>query len=139
MLVRKSDSRRRTVLALALGGLLALPSAATAALDGSTPMLCSLASLMECDAVKCERITADDAELPGFVRVDVPRGTVTSVPGGKQTSIKSATRLDGRLILQGVENGRGWTATIAEDSGKMAIAVADQDHAFSIFGACVTP
>ena len=139
MPVRKSGSRRRAAIGLALGALLAMPSAATAALDGSTPILCSLASLMECDTIKCERITAEDADVPSFVRVDVPRGMVTAVPGSRQTPIKSATRLNGRLILQGGESGRGWSATIAEDSGKMAIAVADQDHAFVIFGACVAP
>jgi hypothetical protein len=69
----------------------------------------------------------------------VPNKMVAAIPGGKQTAIKSVARLDGRLILQGSENGRSWTATIAEDSGKIAIAVVDQDHMFAIFGACITP
>jgi len=48
-------------------------------------------------------------------------------------------RLDGRLILQGSENGRSWTATIAEDTGKISMAVADRDHVFAIFGSCIVP
>jgi hypothetical protein len=102
-------------------------------------MLCSIATVLECDASKCERATTDDADLPNFVRVDVPKRLVTAVPGDKQTTIKFSERLDGRLVLHGGENGRGWTATIAENSGRMSIAVVDQDHTFAIFGACVTP
>ncbi len=141
--VQTCGSRRRAALGFALviavGGALAIPSSAAAALDGSTPMLCAPGTVMECDASKCERQTSDDADLPSFVRVDVPNKMVTAVPGGKQTAIKTVARLDGRLVLQGSENGRSWTATTAEDSGKISIAVVDHDHTFAIFGACVTP
>ena len=141
--VQTCGARRPAALGLALvlaaGGALSMPLPAGAALDGSTPMLCAPATVMECDASKCERQTGDDADLPSFVRVDVPNKMVTAVPGGKQTAIKTVARLDGRLVLQGSESGRSWTATIAEDSGKISIAVVDQDHTFAIFGACVTP
>ena len=137
--VRQHGPRRLAVLIFAIGATLAVPPPVTAALDGSTPMLCSIAAVLECDASKCERATTDDADLPNFVRVDVPKKLVTAVPGGKQTTIKFSERLDGRLVLHGGENGRGWTATIAENSGRMSIAVVDQDHTFAIFGACVTP
>src|SRR5262245_40764543 len=118
--VRNAGTRWLAALLIIPASMLALPLAARAApaLDGSAPMLCSLAVLMECDAVKCERTTAAEADLPDFVRIDVPNKAVTAVPGTRQTAIRSSMRLDGRLILQGGENGRGWTATVA-DSGKL--------------------
>ena len=47
--------------------------------------------------------------------------------------------VDGELILQGGENGRGWSATINEDSGRMAAALVDNDYTFSLFGGCTVP
>ena len=46
------------------------------------------------------------------------------------------TRLDGRLILHGGENGRGWAATVAEDTGRMTTGIVTDDFAFTLFGTC---
>jgi hypothetical protein len=45
----------------------------------------------------------------------------------------------GRLVIQGGEAGRGWSAAIAEETGLMAVAVVDDDATFSVFGACMIP
>jgi len=41
------------------------------------------------------------------------------------------------LILQGVENGRGWTLAITETSGKMVLTVSGNEEGFVVFGACI--
>ena len=130
---------RRFALGLAGAVLAAAPSLAWAAIDGSAPLLCSPSTVMECDAGSCERVTADDSDLPSFLRIDVPNKLVTALPAGRRTTIKTVVRLDGRLILQGSEATRSWTATIAEDTGRLSIAVADPDHIFAVFGACIVP
>ena len=126
------------VLTLIMGA----PTAAVAALDGSTPMLCAVSTVMECDATgKCVRITPDvHPDFPSFLRLNVPqRVIVEGGPGGRKSEIKSLARLDGRLILHGGENGRGWTATVAEDTGRMSAGIVTDTFAFNIFGACTTP
>jgi hypothetical protein len=123
----------RTVAALAVW---------LAALDGSTPFLCAINTIMECDATgQCQRHTAaQHPDFPAFLRVNVAERRITDARAeGRTTPIKSATRLDGRLILQGGENGRGWSATIAENTGRMAAGIVADEFTFALFGACTTP
>lgn len=119
----------------------ALP-AASAALDGSAPMLCAINTIMECDETgQCQRHSAlQHPDFPSFLRVNVPQGLITDgTNSGRRTEIKSSTRLDGQLILHGGENGRGWSAAIAEDTGRMTAGVVASDFTFALFGACTTP
>jgi len=139
---------RTVVLNLLAAGVVTLaliigaPIPAQAALDGSTPMLCAVSAVMECDATgKCVRITPEvHPDFPSFLRVNVPQKVIIEGgPGGRKSEIKAVTRIDGRLILHGGENGRGWTATVAEDTGLMTAGIVTDTFAFNIFGACTTP
>jgi hypothetical protein len=124
-------------LMMALAGTTGLAPAGP--YDGSRPILCAVATIMECDASgQCERQIADGVNSPTFIRVDVP-GQMLTAGANKRSPIKSVTRLDGELILQGGENGRGWSATIDEETGRMAAAVVDNTYTFSLFGACTIP
>jgi hypothetical protein len=107
--------------------------------DGSRPLLCAVANIMECDDQgKCERHLNDDADHTiTFLRIDTSAKTVKA--GNRTATVKAVSNIDGQLILQGGENGRGWSATIAEDTGRMAAAIVDNDHTFSIFGGCTLP
>jgi hypothetical protein len=119
-----------------------LPSAACAqqAYNGAKPMVCAMSHVMECDeAGQCERRTPEAKALPRFVRVDTEKRSLSAVGGPRTTEIKSVSRNEGRLLLQGGEMGRGWSAAIAEDTGLMAVAVVDHDVTFSVFGACMIP
>ncbi len=108
-------------------------------MDGSRPFLCAVTAIVECAASgACERHVADDPTAPSILKVDVAGQAVTT-GAARKSPIKSVTRLDGQLILQGNENGRGWSATIDEDTGGMAVAIVDNDYTFSLFGACTLP
>jgi hypothetical protein len=117
----------------------ATPSAALA-MDGSKPMLCAVTTVMECDVEgKCQRITPQlHPDFPAVLRLDVPQKTITPVgsPAGRKTEIKAVSRLDGRLVLHGDENGRGWAATVAEDTGRMSAGIVTDEFAFNLFGTC---
>jgi len=124
-----------TLLALAATAGLA----AAGPYDGSRPFLCAVTTIMECDASgQCERQIPDGVNSPTFIRVDVAAQTV-SAGANKKSQLKSVTRLDGELILQGGENGRGWSATVDQETGRMAAAIVDNDYTFSLFGACTIP
>ena len=127
---------------VALGLIIGAPTVARAALDGSTPMLCAVSTIMECDATgKCVRITPDvHPDFPSILRINVPqRVIVEGGPGSRKSEIKSVNRIDGRLILLGGEQGRGWAATVAEDTGRMSAGIVTDTFAFNMFGACTTP
>lgn len=135
----------RIRLVLAAVALLVAPvltgkAGAAGPYDGSRPFLCAVASVMECDDQgKCERHLNDDNDhTVTFLRIDVGAKTVTAGPG-RTASVKAVSNIDGQLILQGGENGRGWSATIEEKTGRMAAAVVDSDVTFSIFGGCTIP
>ena len=129
----------RSAVGLAVLVLIVGPVSTWASFDGSTPMLCAISTIMECDSGgQCERHSSTDQPDVIFLRVDVKERKIT---GGKarQTEIKSAARMDGRLILQGGESGRGWTATITEETGRLAAGVVADDFTFALFGACTNP
>ena len=66
-------------------------------------------------------------------------GTHVLTAGANRLTTFRSQRLDGRLILQGGENGQGWSATINGESGQLAAAVVEDYFTFSIFGACTMP
>jgi hypothetical protein len=124
----------------ALAAIVAAPRVASA--DDATPLLCAIQTVMECDSTgECQRQGGDQpSDFPPFLRVNVAQRVITDGKNsGRKTEIKSVTRLDGRLILQGGENGRGWSATIVEDTGRLAAGIVADDFTFAIFGACMTP
>ena len=128
---------------MALAGLCLLAGvtpALAANFDGTKPLICAITTIMECDAGQCDRYAPEGTAVgaPSFIKIDVATKVVTASFGRKST-LSTTTHTDGRLVLQGGENGRGWSATIDEDSGEMSASVVDKDHTFSLFGACTTP
>ncbi len=133
----------RVAAAIALlHAMVAGPAIASSAVDGSAPMLCAISTIMECDGTEqCQRHTAvQRSDFPSFLRIDLAQRTIVDGQNSdRKTVIASATRLDGRLILHGGENGRGWAATIAEDTGRMSAGVVADEFTFVLFGTCLTP
>jgi len=139
-----SPRRSRTAIGrLVLAGLIvagAAGPAMAANYDGSKPLICAVSTIMECDAGQCDRYAPPDtpAGAPAFFKIDVP-GKVVTASAGRKSPLITNMHINGRLVIQGGENGRGWSATIDEDTGVMSAAVVDEDHTFSLFGACTTP
>jgi hypothetical protein len=128
----------RRLAPFALGLVLAVSAPHPSVADTPQPLLCAMMTVLECDASgRCERRAPEREELPTFVVVDAAKRTVSATGNdGRRAQINSVAQRDGHLIVQGGEGGRSWSATIAPDTGKMAVAVVDQDATFSIFGAC---
>jgi len=128
---------------LALAGMIMIGCAGQAVaanFDGTKPLICAITTIQECDAGQCDRYAPEGsvAGAPSFIKIDVPTKMVTASMGRK-SAVNTTLHLNGRLVVQGGEAGRGWSATIDEDTGAMSAAVVDNDHTFSLFGACTTP
>jgi hypothetical protein len=121
---------------LALGLLLAAPAHAEG-LDGSAPLRCALAEAAECDeAAQCSDVTLAEVELPELWRVDFAARQLASSDGQRTSPIAAVETLDGALVLQGHQNGRGWTLVIERATGHLSGAIAGPDGAFVLAGGC---
>ena len=100
---------------------------AAAQFDGSAPLLCAVVQIFECEADgDCRPVTIETARIPRFLKINFEKKTIsaTAESGIKDVSaIKNFERIDGKLILQGSENGRGWTIVISEETGEMSATV----------------
>jgi hypothetical protein len=109
--------------------------------DGSKALLCATVETIECGPREdCEHGSADSLRFPQFLQIDAQKKLISAVrPDGTSmtTTITSITELDDRLLLQGVENHLGWTISITRTTGHMAVAIAGNQIAFSVFGACM--
>ena len=108
--------------------------------DGSKPLLCAVLNAVACP--RNEEVAAGDAEsvnLPQFFHIDVQQKQITGKgPAGdvRETKIDNVTHEDGKLILQGVQKGKAWSAVIDEETGQTVLVGADNGIGIVVFGAC---
>ena len=118
--------------------------------DGSKPLLCASMKIFECTVGEgCVEVMPGDVNVPQFFRIDFRANTISvSRPDGssRSTSIERTEHVDGKLILQGAEegiegvrDGLGWTMAIRKDNGRSVLTASGDDVAFIIFGACTVP
>lgn len=101
------------------------------------PWLCAPIQAVECGQTgECKTNVFEDMNLPQFIKVDLKTLTGTWEGQKEASIIQHVQRLDGRTILQGAEQGRGWSMVIVEGTGKMTLSVAGDDTAWLAFGAC---
>ena len=110
--------------------------------DGSQNLICSTIDTVQCDSGgDCIQGRARDVNIPQFLRLDFTDMTVRRETGEeteRSSKIDSLHKEDGRLILQGTDQGRGWTMLVSGYDGHMTVTAADDGHAFIVFGACTT-
>jgi hypothetical protein len=114
-------------------------AAASAGFDGSVPLLCVPIEITECETGgKCYHGTAEDVNLPHFIKVNLKEKMLTGVgkAADRTTPISFMQRDNGRVVLHGGQNGRAWTAVISEATGKLSASISEEGTAFLIFGAC---
>ena len=111
--------------------------------DGSKPLLCAVIQTIECTPDgECLRGEAESIDMPSFLKIDFKKKTISgTLEDGtvRTTEIKGMEQMEGNLILQGVQNGKGWNMVIAETTGKTTITASDNQVGFVVFGACVVP
>jgi hypothetical protein len=111
-----------------------------AGFDGTANLVCAAIDVVGCvNGPGCMEGQASTFELPQFMFIDFEKKLVraTDESGHKEVSpIKNSERTEKQMILQGVENHRGWSAAIDRQTGKMIVTSAGPDVSFMIFGAC---
>ena len=134
---------RKPITLLALAVISAAVSAAT--FDGSKPLLCATQTVNECiSGHGCSALDAADVNLPDFLEVDAANNVISGTAA--KTPIERIEHLDGKLILQGaddgieeVRDGIAWTMVINEDTGKMILNASDDKFSVVAFGTCREP
>ena len=122
----------------------ATPFMATAvsAADVDANMVCAAMDVVACvDDSACIQGTAKSFDLPEFVIIDTKKKIMRAdyESGHKGTSpVKTIEHSGEHLILQGIENSRGWSLAINTKSGDMSGALAGEGVSFLIFGNCTS-
>ncbi len=111
--------------------------------DGSKPLICAVMEDFDCiPGDECLSGTAESMNIPQFLKIDFKEKVITGKGGDgkvRSTTVKNMERVDGKMILQGIQNGKAWSMVITEATGKMTITAADDQVGFVVFGACTTP
>jgi hypothetical protein len=120
--------------------LIALQSPSAAPVyDGSRPLLCAAVEVLACEenSRACTREVPESVNLPPFLRIDAARRRIEATDGSNRgADIMTVATVDGRLLMQGAQNGRGWNLVVAPDSGRMSVAVAGDRVGYVVFGSC---
>jgi len=115
--------------------------------DGSLNLLCAPQVVIECGPDgKCEQAMAESVNLPNFFMIDFSSKELTAISESENrrtSKIKSMEFLDGKLFLQGAEDGvegvkdgLAWSMAISQDNGRLVVSASGGNEAFVIFGAC---
>lgn len=131
--------QKALIVAMVLG--LSSGAANAAGLDGTRNAVCAAMEVVACaGGVGCIEGSARSFDLPEFMFVDFKDKVVHARTEGdarKVTSpIRVAEKTNAQLVMQGIENGHGWTMTIDQSSGRMTTTVSGEAASFMIFGAC---
>ena len=123
-----------------------VPYAVSAEFDGSSVFTCASIDVMEClPAQGCKKVSADAVDIPRFIKVDITNKQLTtgSASDTRKTDIERVEEVDGKMMLQGAEDGRegqrdgvGWSMSVSKDKGDMVLSASGDGVAFVIFGAC---
>ena len=131
--------KRSNFLFLLIGtGALLSANASAEGLDASQPLTCDLTGVTQCDgAAKCTPVTFEQIDLPPVIRVDFAENQINSEDGQRRSPIASVETRDAVLLLQGHQDGRGWTLVIERATGAMSAALADAEGGLVVTGACL--
>ncbi len=138
---------RKFSLALTASIIAAMPFAATevsaeGGLDGSRDMVCAVMDVVGCiEGSRCIQGSAKSFDLPELMIMDTKKKVIkaTYESGHNAVSpIKSLEHSGNHMILQGVENGRGWNIAIDSKTGAMSGAAVGDAVSFMVFGTCTS-
>jgi hypothetical protein len=122
---------------LALALVLVGAGASAEGLAGTGTLSCAVASAAECDeAAQCHAVTLEQISVPDALRIDLDARRLTSADGSRTSPISAIEVLEAVLVLQGHQEGRGWTVVIDRASGHLVGTLADVEGSFALAGGC---
>jgi len=127
----------------AIAALAISPASATSVIDGKAKLICSVTDVVACvEASHCIQGQARGFDLPQFIAIDFADKQIHSIKeGGKGaiSPIKNQQETRNQLVLQGIENGHGWTLSVDRKHGRMTVGTTGEDASYILFGACIAP
>jgi hypothetical protein len=138
----------RSTLFILLSVVFGAAGAQASYFDGKHTLICSVYQLYECDPPNgCIKVTPEEIRGVSHMEIDFGKKLITS-PGEeskqKSTIMSVKLGLDGKMVLQGVEDGEanerdgaGWSISIMDPEGTMVMATAGDGFAVVGLGACV--
>ena len=121
-------------------GLLASSAALADNLEGADRLLCAPEQIMICvEEADCYPAHGSELGVPDFVIVDLKNKKMQTTKSSQQTrttAFSSVSRSDGKIFLQGVENGRAFSFVINEITGSLTVALSRDGVAVAVFGSC---
>ena len=116
--------------------------------DGKGALICSIYQLFECDPPNaCIAVSPDEVSAMSHFYIDFKKKVITraGIESSKKSTIQGVHKnIDGKLIIQGVEDGAkderdgaGWSISIMDPEGTMVMATAGDGFAIVGLGACV--
>jgi hypothetical protein len=138
MMIRKYS---RFVAACAVAATPFVSTTVSAAeMDGSSDIVCALTRVVAClEDGQCLQGQPSTFDLPALLVLDHKEKVMrtTRESGHKEVSpIKNIERNGDQLVLQGVENSRGWDIAINTKTGKMSAAGVGDGISFLVHGTC---
>lgn len=125
---------------IALTGLVAGALASADNVSEADRLLCSTSKVQIClETGDCYPATPWEIGVPQFVIIDTDRKVMKTTEASEEnrsTPIANMTREDGRLVVQGFEQGRAFSVVIDEALGAFTAAIARDGISVSAFGSC---
>jgi hypothetical protein len=123
-----------------VSALLMTPLAASvqAADDWPASVVCALADPTVCTPEGCREITLETLDLPWLIRIDLETGVMhapTPRHSGRRSAFTVIERSEAKIVMQGYENGRAFSAVL-DEPGTLAISAAIDGTTASIFALC---
>ena len=135
----------RTLMAgiVAATPFVATDAAAKGGIDGSRDVVCAVMNVVGCvegdQGSQCIQGSAKSFDLPELMILDTKKKVMkaTYESGHNAVSpIKSLEHSGKYMIMQGVENSRGWSIAIDTKNGAMSGSGVGKDVSFLVFGTC---
>lgn len=122
---------------IVLGASVCSGLAAAADFDGSKNLICAPVKAMDCaDGVDCVSGTPLEMGAPAFLRIDFEKKAVSGTY--RSSPILQMEKSESQVLLQGFDQGLGWTVAITGSNGHMHATMAGQEGAIILSGSCTT-
>jgi len=116
-------------------------------INNKQKLICSTTKAYDCTAANCLDVLPESLGAPRFFNIDFKKKKM--IPSSleknqRQTKIERIEKIDGKLVLQGaedgfeaVQDGLGWSLAIMLSNGNMSFSASGDNQAYVIFGACI--
>ena len=109
-------------------------------LTGADAILCSAVEATLCSADgECASGPPWNWDVPQFLEIDLKKNVIATTQASgenRSTPIRNTERSEGKIFLQGVQQGRAFSFVIVEQTGMASAAIAADGLTVTVFAAC---